>query len=411
MNIIQRTAARVVKGMTSIFALDSEAAAYILGAGRTYTGRVVTPDTAMQSVCVFSCIRFNVGAASSIPLHAYDGSGEAPKRIKDHWLQRVLDNPNPEMSGTDYRTAMNTGLESRGQAFSRKVTRSNGEVIALWPLPHGKVETKRRDNGDLYYRYDGKDYEASEIFHLRGFSVDGINGISPIEQCKQAVGLTLATEEYGARFYGQGAKPSVVLESAAKSTPEQRKQILDSWKEFHGGMENSHSVALAENGLKVHVVSIPPEDAQFLETRGFNDEQIARLFGIPPHMLGLMDKQTSFGTGIEQLSIGYVVYTLAPRLKFWEDSIARSLLTEKDRKLGVFAKHEVKGLLRGDVKTRYEAYDMALRGGWVCRDEVRAWEELPPIPGGGGKIFTIQSQNIPLEMAGKVNQSAPNPNN
>jgi HK97 family phage portal protein len=400
--------------MTSIFALDSsEAHRYLTGAHTTYTGRVVTPEGALGSIAALACVRHISHSSSSIPLHVFRDGGPAPVRVKDHWLQDLLDAPNPEMSGTDLRSAMSAGMETRGQAFAKKVLRSDETTAALWPFSPGSVEVKRKSNGDLYYRgtsKGGTDYDPREIFHLRGFSLDGVNGLSVIEQCRQGVGLALATEEYGARFFGQGAKPSVVLESAAKSTPEQRKQILDSWREHYGGMENAHSVALAEGGLKVHVVSIPPEDAQFLETRGFNDEQIARLFGVPPHMIGLVAKTTSWGTGIEQMSIGYVVYTLTPRLRFWEDAIRHSLLTEKDRKAGIYARHEVKGLLRGDVKSRYEAYDIALRGGWINRDEVRGWEELPPIPGGGGQIFTIQSQNIPLEMAGKVNQSAPNPN-
>jgi HK97 family phage portal protein len=411
MNILQRTAARVVKGMTSIFSLDSAAAhQYLTGGHTTYTGRVVTPESALGSIAVLACVRLISQSEASLPLHVFRGGGPAPVRV-DHWLQDLLDAPNKEMSGADFRVAMTAGMELRGNAFAKKVMRPGGEVVALWPFAPGAIETKRRDNGDLYYRdtsKGGKEYEPDEIFHLRGFSLDGVNGLSVIQQNRQGVGLALATEEYGARFFGQGAKPSVVLESAAKSTPEQRKQILDSWREHYGGMDNAHSVALAEGGLKVHVVSIPPEDAQFLETRAFNDEQIARMFHVPPHMIGLVSKSTSWGTGIEQMSIGYVTHSLLPRLEFWEKSIRRSLLTEKDRKGEIYAKHEVKGLLRGDVKTRYEAYDVALRSGWVNRDEVRAWEELPPIPGGGGQIFTIQSQNIPLEMAGKVNQNAQN---
>jgi HK97 family phage portal protein len=414
MNLIQRVAARAVKSVTSIFALDSsEARQYLTGAHTTYTGRVVTPESALGSIAVLACVRLISYSQGSIPLHVYDGSGAAPERVKDHWLQDLLDQPNSEMSGTDFRTAMSAGMETRGNAYAKKVIRSDGTVAALWPFNPGAIEVRRKPNGDLYYAdtsKSAKEYDPKEIFHLRGFSLDGVNGLSFIAQCRQGVGLALATEEYGARFFGQGAKPSVVLESVAKSTPEQRKQILDSWREHYGGMDNAHSVALAEGGLKVHVVSIPPEDAQFIESRGLNDEQMARLFGVPPHMIGLVSKSTSWGTGIEQMSIAYVVYTLTPRLKFWEESVSRSLLTEKDRKRGIYARHEVKGLLRGDIKSRYEAYGMALRDGWINRNEVRGWEELPPIPGGGGQIFTINSAVIPLEMAGKVNQSAPNPN-
>lgn len=413
MNILQRAAGRVVKGMTSIFALNSsEAAAYLRGDSFTYTGRTVTPESSMRTPAVLACVRLNVGSTSCIPLHVFNGSGAAPERVTDHWLQRLLDEPNPEMSGTDFRTAMGYGVETRGQSFARKVVRPDKTVAALWPLAHGSVEIKRNDAGDLFYRHHGavtKDFKPDEIFHLRGFSLDGVNGLSPIEQCRQGVGLTQAVEEYGARYFGQGAKPSVVLESAAKSTPEQRKQILDSWRDHYGGQDNAHSVALAENGLKVHVVSIPPEDSQFLETREFNDEQIARLFGVPPHMIGMIGKQTSLGAGVEQMSIGYVTYTLSPRLKYWEDSIFRSLLTEKDKKLGIYAKHEVKGLLRGDVKSRYEAYNMALLSGWMNRNEVRALEELPPFP--GGEKYLVQSQNIPVDQAGKVTPNAQQPIN
>lgn len=404
MNFIQRAAGRVVKGMTSIFALDSsDAAAYLRGGGMTYTGRVVTPESALCSIAALACVRLNAQSSAAIPLHVYDGSGDAPKRVTDHWLDELLKVPNPEMSGTDFRAAMAAGMESRGQAFARKVVRPDKTTAALWPFTPGCVEVKRKPTGDLYYRSTengGKDYAPDEVFHLRGFSLDGVNGLSPIEQCRQGVGLTLATEEYGARFFGQGAKPSVVLETPGKSTTEQRAQILDSWREHYGGLGSAHSVALAEGGLKVHVVSIPPEDAQFLETRGFNDEQIARLFGVPPHMIGLVAKTTSWGTGIEQMSIGYVVYTLTPRLKFWEDAIYRSLLTGTDKKRGIFARHEVKGLLRGDVKSRYEAYNMALLSGWMSRNEVRALEELPPFP--GGEQYLVQAQNIPVNQAGKV---------
>jgi HK97 family phage portal protein len=414
MNPLKFAATKTKQFFMSVFSLSDANAAYYLTGGRiTASGKIVTPESSLQTIAVLACVRLLSEAGAGLPLHVFRAvSDDVAERQPNHWLQGLLDRPNSEMSGVDFRVAMNAGLETWGNAYARKVLSGN-ETIGLWPLPHGKVERRQNDNGIPYYRYHAEggdvDYPAGEIFHLRGFSLDGITGLSPVAQARQGIGLNQATEEYGARYFGRDAKPPVVLEIPNKLNAEQRAQILKSWNEARQG-EDACGIGISEGGMKVHVLNIPPEDSQFLETRGFNDAQIARLFGVPPHMIGLTDKTTSWGAGIEQMSIGFVVYSLTPRLRYWEDAITRSLLTDRDRKQRIFARHNVKGLLRGDHKSRSDAYATMRQNGVVNANEWRAVEDLPPIAGDDGTRYLVNGTMIPISQAGQKTQTEVNNN-
>jgi len=238
-----------------------------------------------------------------------------------------------------------------------------------WPLRPDKMKVRRR-GGRLEYVYklpSSMDAQtvvlpAERVLHVRGLGFDGIVGYSPIQLARQAVSLGLATEEYGARFFGNDARPGGVLEHPGKLDDAAHKRLKTSWKEAHEGLERSHRVAILEEGMKFHEVGLPPGDSQFLQTREFQTTEIARLYRIPPHLIQQTERQTSWGTGIEQMNIGFVTYTLLPWITRWEQAIWRDVMLPGDRQ-AVYVRFLTDALLRGDTQSRYQAYATARQWG------------------------------------------------
>ncbi len=228
-------------------------------------------------------------------------------------------------------------------------------------------------------------YRPDQVFHLKSLSIDGVTGLSPIAQAREAVGLSLATEEYGAKFFGNGARPGGVLEHPGiLKDPE---KLRESWNKVYQGTRNSHKVAVLEEGMKYHTIGIAPEDAQFLETRKYQVNEICRIFRVPPHLVGDLERATF--SNIEHQSIEFVQHTIRPWLVRWEQAISRSLLDEKERLL-YFAKFNVDGLMRGDYKSRMEGYAVGRQNGWLSANDIRGLEDLPPIPKEqGGDVYLV----------------------
>ncbi len=368
--------------------------------GSTSSGKPVNETTAMQMTAVYSCVRILSEAVAGLPLniYRYNDSGGKEKAFQ-HPLYRLLhDEPNPEMTSFAFRETLMSHLLIWGNAYAQVIRNARGEVVALYPLMPNKMTVDRDQSGRLFYVYQRgvEDSKAQgsesrvilsppDVLHIPGLGFDGLIGYSPIAMARNAIGLAIATEEYGAKFFANGAAPSGVLEHPGTLKDPQR--IRDSWNAAHQGSENSHRIAVLEEGLKYTPIGISPEQAQFLETRKFQINEIARIFRVPPHMLADLEK-SSF-SNIEQQSLEFVKYTLDPWVVRWEQSMCRVLLSESE-KPGYFIKFNVDGLLRGDYASRMSGYATARQNGWMSANDIRELENLDRIaPELGGDLYLI----------------------
>jgi HK97 family phage portal protein len=304
-----------------------------------------------------------------------------------------------------------------GNAYAQILRNGRGQPIALYPLLPNKMEVSRASNGELMYTYR-RDSEESrinpssgtvilrrdEILHIPGLGFDGLIGYSPIAMAKNAIGMSLATEEYGASFFANGANPGGVLEHPGVIKDIQR--VKDSWNSAYQGSGNAHRIAVLEEGMKFQAIGIPPEQAQFLETRKFQINEIARIFRIPPHMVGDLEK-SSF-SNIEQQSLEFVKYTLNPWVVRWEQSLQQSLLLPSEKN-SIFIKFNVDGLLRGDYQSRMNGYAVGRQNGWLSANDIRELEDMNRIPAEeGGDLYLVNGNMLPLSQAGNFYQKEVN---
>ena len=383
---------------------------YAFYLGGSSSGKLVTERSAMQMTAVYACVRILSEAIAELPLHLYrykEGGGK--EKAIGHPLYLLLhDEPNPEMSSFVFRETLMTHLLLWGNAYAQIIRNGKGQVIALYPLMPNKMTVNRDTNGQLYYQYQRSSDEAhtmkgstvilqpSDVLHIPGLGFDGLVGYSPIAMAKNAIGLAIATEEYGSKFFANGAAPSGVLEHPG--TIKDPSKVRESWQQTFGGSANSNKIAVLEEGMKYTPISISPEQAQFLETRKFQINEIARIFRVPPHMVGDLEK-SSF-SNIEQQSLEFVKYTLDPWVIRWEQSIQRRLLTP-DEKKSYFVKFNVEGLLRGDYASRMNGYATARQNGWMSANDIRELENLDRIPKeDGGDLYLINGAMTKLADAG-----------
>ena len=382
---------------------------YTFYMGGSTSGKTVTERSAIQMTAVYSCVRILAEAIAGLPLHVYRYNSDGGKeKAIDHSLYLILhDEPNPEMSSFVFRETLMTHLLLWGNAYAQIIRNSKGEVMALYPLMPNKMSVDRDENGQLYYQYlrstdevGGKNetviLKPTDVLHIPGLGFDGLVGYSPIAMAKNAIGLANATEEYGAKFFANGAAPSGVLEHPGTIKDPQR--VREAWQSQFGGSQHSGTIAVLEEGMKYTPISISPEQAQFLETRKFQINEIARIFRVPPHMVGDLEK-SSF-SNIEQQSLEFVKYTLDPWVIRWEQSIMRTLLTPEEKK-SYFVKFNLEGLLRGDYQSRMNGYATARQNGWMSANDIRELENLDRIPAeAGGDLYLINGNMLPLQQAG-----------
>ena len=389
--------------------LNSSNYAFFMG-GST-AGKHVNERTAMQMTAVYSCVRILSEAVAGLPLHLYryNDSGGKEKATNNPLYYLLHDEPNPEMTSFIFRETLMTHLLLWGNAYAQIIRNGKGEVVGLYPLMPSKMTVDRDKNGALYYKYqrtsdDSPDLgdpetvylEPKDVLHIPGLGFDGLVGYSPIAMAKNAIGMAIACEEYGAKFFANGAAPSGVLEHPG--TLKDPQKLRDSWNSTFGGSGNSNKVAVLEEGLKYTPISISPEQAQFLETRKFQVNEIARIFRVPPHMVGDLEK-SSF-SNIEQQSLEFVKYTLDPWVIRWEQSLARALFTPNEKKQ-LFFKFSVEGLLRGDYVSRMSGYATARQNGWMSANDIRELENLDRIPEeDGGDLYLVNGNMLPLKNAG-----------
>lgn len=379
--------------------------------GSTSSGKTVNERTAMQTTAVYACVRILAEAIAGLPLHIYryrlDGGKE---RIPQHPLYYLLHNePNPEMTSFVFRETLMSHLLLWGNAYAQVVRNGRGQTVALYPLLPSKMEVSRAANGELIYTYY-RDYDENglnpkggyitlrkdDVLHIPGLGFDGLIGYSPIAMAKNAIGMSLATEEYGAAFFANGANPGGVLEHPGVIKDIQR--VKDSWNSAYQGSANAHRVAVLEEGMKFQAIGIPPEQAQFLETRKFQINEIARIFRVPPHMVGDLEK-SSF-SNIEQQSLEFVKYTLDPWVVRWEQSLQQSLILPSE-KSSLFIKFNLDGLLRGDYQSRMNGYAVGRQNGWMSANDIRELEDMNRIPAEeGGDLYLVNGNMTKLADAG-----------
>lgn len=379
--------------------------------GRTTSGKPVNERTAMQTTAVYACVRILAEAVASLPLHVYEYQDDGGKKlVHDHPLYYLLhDEPNPEMTSFVFRETLMSHLLIWGNAYAQIIRDGAGRVLGLYPLLPDKMEVQRDDKGNIYYVYSRnsdenptfKEYgniklKAEDVLHIPGLGFDGLIGYSPIAMAKNAVGMTLACEEYGASFFANGANPGGVLEHPG--VLKDPSKVRESWNSVYRGVNNAHKIAVLEEGMKYQQIGIPPEEAQFLETRKFQINEIARLYRIPPHMVGDLDK-SSF-SNIEQQSLEFVKYTLDPWVIRWEQALQKSLLLPGE-KGKYFIKLNVDGLLRGDYQSRMNGYAVGRQNGWFSANDIREMENMNPIPDEeGGNLYLINGAMTKLADAG-----------
>ena len=378
--------------------------------GGSTSGKTVTERSAMQMTAVYSCVRILAEAIAGLPLHLYTYKEDGGKeKAIGHPLYLLLhDEPNPEMSSFVFRETLMTHLLLWGNAYAQIIRNGKGEVVALYPLMPNRMTVDRDSSGQLFYSYQMNNSDAptmktgtvilkpSDVLHIPGLGFDGLVGYSPIAMAKNAIGLAIATEEYGAKFLANGATPGGLPEYPA--TVKDPDRVRESWNKGFSGSQNAGKVAILEEGMKYTPISIAPEQAQFLETRKFQINEIARIFRVPPHMVGDLEK-SSF-SNIEQQSLEFVKYTLDPWVVRWEQSLARALFTPEEKKQ-YFFKFNVEGLLRGDYQSRMNGYATARQNGWMSANDIRELENLDRIPAEeGGDLYLINGNMLPLVHAG-----------
>lgn len=376
------------------------------------TGLSVTETTALSVVAVYACVRILSETVASLPLFLYKRLDRGKQRAGDHPLYPLLhDVPNPEMNSFTFRETLMAHLVTWGNAYAEIEWDSYTKVKALWPLRPDRMQVWR-ENDQIVYKYYLPNsagmvtLPAYRVWHIPGLGFDGLVGYPPITLAREAIGLSLATEEFGARFFGSGAAPGGVLEHPGKLSKDAQDNLRKSWNEMHSGLSNQHRLAILEEGMKWNKIGIPPDDAQFLETRKFQKNEIASFFHIPPHMIGDLERATF--SNIEEQALEFVVYTMRPWLVRWEQSINQKLLNP-DERADYFAEFLVDGLLRGNIQARYQAYATGRQWGWLSANDIRELENQNPLPGEEGDIYLNPMNMVPALQLLQTAQQRNNP--
>lgn len=352
----------------------------------TMAGVKVDQVTALGLPAVWACVRIISEAIASLPLHLYQREARGKTRAMGSPLYRLLhDAPNPEMTALNFRETMAAHILTWGNCYAEKELGPGGVVRALWPITPDRVTAYRdTDTRQIYYKVQmdsvGPSYrlDRGQMLHVAGLGYNGLTGYSPIAKMREAIGMAGALEEFGARFFGQGTNPGLVVSHPARLSPEGSKNLRDSLTAIYSGLGKSHRLMLLEEAMKVEKIGIPPNEAQFIESKRFQLAEIARIYRIPLHLVQEIEKGASYAS-IEQMSLEFVVYTLRPWLVRFEQAYNSQVLTSEIERKRYFYEHLVDGLLRGDFKSRMEGYNIARIGGWLSANDIRELENMNPI--------------------------------
>jgi len=386
---------------------DSVSSAPAFYMGQSISGKIVNERSSMQTTAVFACVRIIAETVASLPLHTYRYKDDGKEKMYTHPLYRLLhDEPNPEMTSFTLRETMMTHILLWGNAYCQIIRNGKGQVVSLYPLLPDKMTVDRDGKGNLYYAYrkEGVTYYLGpeDVLHVPGLGFDGVMGYSPVALAKNAIGLNIAAEEYGGRFFANNATPSGILSTAG--TLKDPTKVRDAWQSAYGGSSSSNKVAVLEDGLQYQAISMPNSDAQFLETRKFQIEEICRIFQVPPHMVADLSK-SSF-SNIENQSISFVVHTIRPWLVRLEQAMNKKLFLESE-KGKCFVSFNASALMRGDYKSRMDGYAIGIQNGFFSVNDVRKMENMDLISEeDGGDLYLTNGNMLPLKMAGAYAKKA-----
>ncbi|MFC8176535.1 phage portal protein [Streptomyces sp. NPDC057325] len=369
----------------------------------TAAGINVTPERALQVAAVFSSVRLLAETGSMLPAGVYERKGGARLPAMEHPLAPLLTyQANPQLEAGEFWAQVLGWMLIRGNA-AVYVERSNGGLpVGLWPVAWTSIEPRRvKETGELVYkitldgdewapiREDGGLVHRENLLHFKAFGVDPVEGLSPIGMARQSVATGYAAASYIGSFFKRDASPGGLVSVPGKLDDAQYERLTRQWKDLHEGLENAHGLALLEAGAKWEKTSLSPADAQFLEVYKLTRAEIAGIFGVPPHMIGDVERSTSWGSGIEQQSLGYVIYSLLPWLTRLERTAGR-LLGDPS----LYLKFNPDALLRGDTPQRFTAYAQAKQWGWMSTNEIRAKEDEPPVEGGDDLLVPLNMQPL-----------------
>ena len=359
----------------------SNPAAWLTGLfGTSKTGVQVSEDNALTFSAVYAAVRIISETIASIPLNVYQYDGETRVKADGHPIQHLLAKaPNSVSSSFTFREAMAANLVLHGNAYAKIELNAAGRPTSLIPLNPMLVEVKVLDGEKVYVFNDKETYLDYEVLHFVGLSFNGLTGKSPIQVAREAVAIGLAAQEYGARFYSNGANTGGIITAPGRLSIEAIKRLKESWNRANASLSNSHGTAILEEGMKYEKIGLDPEAAQFLQSRKFQVNEIARIFRIPPSYLADLDN-SSTRANVEQQAIAFVRDCITPYVRRIETELNRKLFREDEA--NYYAYFTVEGLMRGDLKGRYDAYATARQWGWLSVNDIRDLENLNPVEGG-----------------------------
>ena len=381
---------------------NAVSAAPVFYFGNSGSGKTVNARTAIQMSTVYACVRVIAETIASLPLHVYESTEGGSVKATKHPLYRLIhDEPNAEMTSFIWRETMLTHLLLWGNSYSQVIRNGRGQVLSLYPLLPDYMEVDRDEKGTLTYKYTngegiGTMLRPEDVLHIPGLGFDGIIGYSPVAMEKNAIGLGISAEEYGNKFFSNGARPSGIL--THPNTVKDPAALRASWNAAYGGSTNASRVAVLEEGMTFAPLSMPNNEAQFLETRRFQVEEICRIYRVPPHMVGDLSRATF--SNIEHSSIDFAVHTIRPWLVRIEQAMNRALFPERE-KGRFYVQFNLDGLMRGDYKSRMEGYAIARQNGWMSANDIRELENQNPISEDeGGNEYLCNGNMIPIRLAG-----------
>jgi len=381
---------------------DAVSAAPTFYFGTSGAGKSVTAQSAIQLSTVFACVRVISETVASLPLGVFEATDQGNEKATDHPLYHLLhDEPNSEMTSFVLREVMLAHLLLWGNSYCQIIRSGRNRITGLYPLLPDKMTVDRDKAGHLTYAYTTSSgatvyLTPDDVLHIPGLGFDGVLGYSPIALEKNAIGLGIASEEYGSKFFSNGARPSGIL--THPNTVKNPKALRESWNAAYGGSSNANRVAILEEGMEFKALSIPNNEAQFLETRKFQVDEICRIFRVPPHLVGNLEHATF--SNIEHQSIDFAVHTIRPWLVRIEQSMNRALFSEGE-KGRFYVAFNMDGLMRGDYKSRMEGYAIGINNGFFSPNDIRRMENMNPIPADeGGDSYLVNGNMMPLKMAG-----------
>jgi HK97 family phage portal protein len=381
----------------------------LFGAG-TASGVAVNDERARSISAVFACVDLLSKTVAGLPARVYRKTGKGREPQPDHPASRLLGMaPNAAQTPFQFRSFMQACLSMRGNAYALIERNQYFEPVGLRPVHPREVQVLLSSTGTPFYRYRGADLTPLEMLHVPACQTsDGFVGIAPISVMRETLGLALALQEHGARLFANGANPGgAVITTPNGTTADQVEKLRTDWDRNHKGLSNTGRPAILYGGMELKSIGFNNEDAQFLANRTFEVEEVARFHGVPLALIQSTEKTTSWGSGIAQLIEGFVKFTIMPIVINWEQKLSASLLTEAERADDFYVHLNLDGLLRGDQKGRYEAYQIGRTGGWLSANDVRRLEEMDELPDAVGGIYLMPANTVPAGMLPADNKPVP----